>query len=314
MLLRFQNNSEYGSANAYYFHRGESFAAYEFLSAHRVREKDGIIAYSFVTYEKSASSVELIGDFNDGSPVLMQRLGDHGLYGVICESPIALEGCAYRFRIKLENGDTFTRHDPYARLSFVNGTPFSEISGEASFDWQDKKYLTLRKKRFSEGEKAMKVHDFIFSEYEAENYREIAERISEHAVREAFTYVRLHGAQKALSENAFDGCFAVDSRFGSPDDFRALVSSLHSVGVGVIVDAFPLDFSESLRIDGETASLMISSALFYLRELHVDGLCLSDFASTCEAEEHRELMRRFKGVIASEMPDALIFTCDERNE
>ncbi len=106
------------------------------------------------------------------------------------------------------------------------------------------------------------------------------------------------------------GMFAPTSRHGSPADFARLVDRLHGAGVGVIVDwvpaHFPSDAHGLVRFDGtalyehddprlgfhkdwntliynfgriEVANFLRASALYWLREFHVDALRVDAVAS-----------------------------------
>jgi 1,4-alpha-glucan branching enzyme len=145
-------------------------------------------------------------------------------------------------------------------------------------------------------------------------YRELADELPAYVEAMGFTHVEL----LPVSEHPFGGSwgyqvsayFAPTARHGSPDDFRALVDAFHRRGIGVIVDwvpgHFPRDEWALVHFDGtalyehsdprraahpdwgtlefnlgrrEVRSFLISSARYWLDELHVDGLRVDAVAS-----------------------------------
>jgi 1,4-alpha-glucan branching enzyme len=145
-------------------------------------------------------------------------------------------------------------------------------------------------------------------------YRQAGERLVEHCRRFGFTHVEL----LPVAEHPFDGSwgyqvtgyYAPTARFGSPEDFRHMVNTLHNAGIGVIVDwvpaHFPTDDFALRRFDGtplyehpdpqrgehpdwgtlifdfgrpEVRNFLVANALFWLDQYHVDGLRVDAVAS-----------------------------------
>ncbi len=145
-------------------------------------------------------------------------------------------------------------------------------------------------------------------------YREMAERLVDYVARTGFTHVEL----LPIMEHPFYGSwgyqvgsfFAPTSRYGTPQDFMFLVDALHQRGIGVILDWVPSHFPSdehglgyfdgtylfehsepSQRIHphwdslifnygrNEVRSFLISSAMFWLDQYHVDGLRVDAVAS-----------------------------------
>jgi 1,4-alpha-glucan branching enzyme len=155
------------------------------------------------------------------------------------------------------------------------------------------------------------------------SYRELAEQLGDYVTDLGFTHVELLPIMQHPFTGSWGyqvtGYFAPHSWFGTPDDFKQFVDALHGRGVGVILDWVPAHFPRDdwalARFDGtnlyehadprrgahpdwgtlvfnlgrnEVRNFLLSNALFWLQEYHVDGLRVDAVASMLYLDYSRQ--------------------------
>ena len=362
------SNTDLGS---YLFHQGTNFHAYEFLGCSLLM-KDGKYEYTFRTWAPGAHAVGLVSDFSGWTyPIPFKRLTERGIWELTYVSDHSLELQAYKFRIESKAG-FHDKGDPYARFSRGGSDGASLIFTDTNFKWEDKRWMNHRKKAISSDGKyyiaspinIYEMHMGSFMRHEEDNryysYSELADILPSYLKKMGYTHVEF----LPLQEHPFDGSwgyqvcsfYAPTSRFGTPNEFRHLINSLHKAGIGVIMDWVPAHFPKDewglYEFDGgplyeyqgkdrmesrswgtrffdlgreEIQSFLISNALYFFREFHIDGLRVDAVASmiyldydrmpgewhpnylgTNENLEATAFLRKLNTAIYSEFPDALM--------
>jgi 1,4-alpha-glucan branching enzyme len=277
----------------------------------RVRPEAG--GTSFAVWAPNARGVRVIGDFNhwDGQGHPMRSLGGSGVWELLV--PGVGAGSVYKFDILGSDGSWHRKADPMARLAEKPPATASVVT-QARYDWGDAPWLADRAQRdlLTSPMSVYEVH--LGSWRPGLSYTELATQLTDYVTELGFTHVEF----MPVAEHPFGGSwgyqvtsyYAPSARFGSPDEFRHLVDSLHQAGIGVIVDwvpaHFPRDSWALARFDGtplyehadpqrgqqpdwgtlifdygrpEVRNFLVANAIYWLEEFHIDGLRVDAVAS-----------------------------------
>lgn len=317
--------SHFTELDGYLFGQGTHYDIYKKLGAHP-GTLEGVKGFWFDVWAPHASAVSVIGEFNDWNEYAnqMTRLDprDLGIYETFI--PEAEAGQMYKFCITTAEGEHLYKADPYAQYAERRPGTASRLVGESRFKWSDSSW-TSRKERqaaayFEEPLAIYEVHPGSWMRHPGREdegfytYRELADRLSEYVSDMGYTHIELMG----ISEYPYDGSwgyqvtgyYAPTSRYGTPDDFRYLVNTMHRKGIGVILDWVPAHFPKDAHgladFDGqplyeyadprkgehpdwgtkifdysshEVTNFLIGSALNWIEQFHVDGLRVDAVAS-----------------------------------
>lgn len=316
-----------GELDLHLFAEGQHWNLYDVLGAHP-KVIDGVEGVLFAVWAPSAERVSVVGDFNGwhGLRHPMRVNGGSGVWELFI--PGLQAGDIYKFEIRnRQTGDCFVKTDPYA-MSMEFRPKTGCIVYESQHKWNDQAWLNqLAEFDWQKAPiNIYEVHlgswqrtdDGLFL-----NYREIAHRLVEYVKWMGYTHIEL----LPISEHPLDeswgyqttGYFSPTSRFGSPDDFRYFVDYCHQNNIGVFLDWVPAHFPKDEfalgRFDGsalyehadprrgehqdwgtyifnfgrnEVKNFLISNALYWLKELHIDGLRVDAVASMLYLDYSRE--------------------------
>ena len=308
------------------FSQGQHYRAYQMLGAHPCLHQ-GVDGVRFAVWAPNAERVSVVGDFNqwDGRCHPMRNRGSSGIWELFI--PELTSGTLYKFELRDRHGGIHLKTDPYGRR-FEPRPATAAVVEHSSYQWQDDSWMAQRAGadwlhrpmsiyELHIGSWQRNPHGGFLS------YRELAEGLIPHVKGLGFTHIEL----LPLTEHPLDaswgyqttGYFAPTSRFGSPDDLRYFIDQCHSHDLGVILDWVPAHFPKDgyalARFDGsplyehedprrgehrdwgtlifnygrnEVKNFLLSSALYWLEEFHIDGLRVDAVASMLYLDYSRQ--------------------------
>jgi 1,4-alpha-glucan branching enzyme len=266
----------------------------------------------FSVWAPNATTVYVVGDWNGwGDGTALHPQGNSGIWAGVCAD--AQVGHRYKYAVVQRSGATVLKADPVAQQTELPPSTASVVPSVAAHGWSDQHWMSSRSRSHGTPLRIYEVHLGSWRPW-LTNYRQIAEELAEHVSALGFTHVEL----LPVAEHPFGGSwgyqvsgyYAPTARFGTPDDFRAMVDHLHQRGIGVIIDWVPAHFPKDAwalaRFDGtalyehddprlgehpdwgthvfnygrhEVRNFLVANALYWLHEFHIDGLRVDAVAS-----------------------------------
>ena len=295
------------------FYNGQSDNAYELLGCHKVGDN----LYHFSVWAPNAKDVCVVGDFNnwlfnhdkmelvDGiwQLTVEARAGDCYKFAITTQAGAIL----YK-------ADPYAR---YAEVRPKTASIIYDPS--EPFVWSDGTWIERQKKKdvYKSPINIYEVHAGSWRRHldgRLYSYKDLAKYLVPYVKKMGYTHVEF----MPLMEHPFDGSwgyqvtgfYAPSSRYGSPDDLKYLINAFHKAGIGVILDWVPAHFCKDahglIEFDGtccyesadefkkehkswgtrifdysryEVQSFLVSNALYWLKEFHLDGLRVDAVAS-----------------------------------
>lgn len=305
----------------YLFGEGKHYRLYEKFGAH-IGTQDGVEGTHFAVWAPNAREVCVVGDFNHwkhGAFYLNSR-GSSGVWDGFV--PGVGPGALYKFSIQSQyNNFRAEKADPLGFAAEIRPLSASKVWDLSRYQWNDAEWMSKRKKAHAL-DAPLSIYEVHLGSWRRKpednnrwlTYRELAPLLAEYVSQMGYTHVEL----LPVSEHPFDGSwgyqtvgyYAPTSRFGTPDDFRYLVDTLHQAGVGILLDWVPAHFPRDGHglgyFDGthlyehadprqgqhtewgtfifnfgrnEVSNFLIANALFWLDQYHIDGLRVDAVAS-----------------------------------
>ena len=296
--------------DVYLFHEGNNNNLYKFLGSHIYMDDIGTYT-RFLVWAPNAKNVNLVGDFNNWNDysLPLRKLQDGEIWEICIRNVKIFD--SYKYRIVTQDSEVLYKADPFAFHSELRPKTASKVYDIEGYKWNDKKWLKKREKT-DKFNSPMSIYEINLSSWRkhGENYLsyvQLSDELVAYLKEMNYTHVEF----MPLMEHPFDGSwgyqltgfFAATSRFGCPKDLMYLIDKLHQNDIGVIMDWVPAHFCKDdfglRKFDGsnlfektdqyladndqwgtlnfdfskkEVVNFLISSALFWFKYYHLDGL------------------------------------------
>jgi 1,4-alpha-glucan branching enzyme len=301
------------------FGEGKHRHAYRFMGAHphQVGHVAGILFAVWAPNAERVSVIGDFNRW-DGRRHPMRVRGGSGVWELFIPELAPGVLYKYEIRNR-HSGEIIAKADPYAQAFELRPKTASVISDRSSYVWGDQVWMQrLPSLDWQHTPMSVyEVHLGSWQrgpEGEFLGYRQLAERLVAYVKEMGYSHIEL----LPITEHPYDpswgyqttGYFAPSSRYGAPDDCRYFVDFCHQHGIGVLLDwvpaHFPKDAHGLARFDGtplyehadprrgehldwatliynysrnEVKNFLLSSAVFWLQEMHIDGLRVDAVAS-----------------------------------
>ncbi len=311
-----------------YLHtEGTLLEAWRTLGAHLV-ETEGARGVRFAVWAPNAEAVTLTGEFDDWDTCRHpMRRRNGGIWEIFVPGLGEGAAYKYHIRSRFA-GYQQLKADPYAFYCETPPKSASIVWDPGKHQWNDDAWMQARPQTdwLKSPVSIYEVHLESWlrgPQGEMLTYRELAVKLVEYVRQMGYTHIELLPIMEYPFSGSWGyqiiGYFAPTSRFGTPEDFQFFIEACHRASIGVIVDWVPAHFPKDAHglafFDGtalyehadprkgeqpdwgtmifnygrnEVRSFLISNALFWLREYHIDGLRVDAVASMLYLDYSRQ--------------------------
>ncbi|WP_314211387.1 1,4-alpha-glucan branching protein GlgB [uncultured Abiotrophia sp.] len=296
------------SEHIYHFNHGNHEAAYQFLGCHKV-DQDGVTGYRFAIWAPHAANVYILGDFNHWQNEPLSHI-EAGVWAGIIQG--AERSQCYKVGIDHGNGHIEYKIDPFGFNFEIAPKDATVVWGLEDFEWSDQVWMNQqwRKNSVHSPLNIYEVHASSWRRHpdgRTYTFAELADSLIPYVKEMGYTHIEM----MPLMDHPLDaswgyqitGYYAVCGRYGTLEEFKDFVNQAHQAGIGVIMDWVPGHFCRNANAlayyDGtptfeyqdvnrannvgwgtlnfdlgknQVQSFLISNAMFWLKECHLDGL------------------------------------------
>lgn len=286
------------------FYTGKALNAYEYLGCH-VNEHGSL----FRVFAPAAKGIAIIGSFNGWNDTPMYKVYDGNFWE--CYIAGVKPGDMYKYRIFRQDGQVVEHCDPYGFGMELRPNFASIVRKLGNYQFHDHAWMEKRTDCKDRPLNIYELHLGSWKT-NAQNqngwytYQEVARQLIPYMKSKGYTHLEVLPLAEHPSDNSWGyqctGFYSPTSRYGTMDDLKEMIDLFHQNDIGVILDFVPVHFAidgyalaefdgtalyeypnaavgysewgskNFMHSRGEVQSFLQSSAMYWLKEYHFDGL------------------------------------------
>lgn len=286
------------------FYAGKALNAYEYLGCHLTGT--GAV---FRVFAPAAVKISVIGEFSEWNEVPMQKVYDGNFWE--CYIDGVSKGQMYKYRIYKKGGYWVEHCDPYGFGMELRPNFASIVRDMNQYVFHDEAWMKKRTDGKKTPVNIYEVHLGSWKRNEKDvngwyKYQEVAAQLIPYMKSNGYTHLEVLPLAEHPSDNSWGyqctGFYSPTSRYGTADDLKEMIDLFHQNDIGVILDFVPVHFAVDgyalaefdgtalyeyphadvgcsewgsknfMHSRGEVQSFLTSSAYYWLKEYHFDGL------------------------------------------
>ena len=286
------------------FYTGKALNAYEYLGCHLT--ETGAV---FRVFAPAAAGISVIGEFNNWTDTPMQKVYDGNFWE--CHIDGVTEGQMYKYRIFRRDGIMVEHCDPYGFGMELRPNFASVVRDLYKYTFHDDEWMEKRTDCKDKPVNIYEVHLGSWKSNKGDvngwySYQEVARQMIPYMKAKGYTHLEVLPLAEHPSDNSWGyqctGFYSPTSRYGTMDDLKEMIDLFHQNDIGVILDFVPVHFAVDgyalaefdgtalyeyphnavgysewgsknfMHSRGEVQSFLQSSAYYWLKEFHFDGL------------------------------------------
>ncbi len=292
---------------AYLFNTGQSYRADKFFGI--TRDKAELTFRVWAPHAKAVHLASAQCDWMPSEAFAMHPLEETGVWEITTTA--LKEGDLYKYAIETPAGDVVLRTDPFAH-EYEKKPGVAAVVNTCPYKWHDGLYRGRqgRRHKLNQPINIYEVHMTSWRRHTDGSYlsyRELADELIPYVKQMGYTHIEMLPITEHLLDMSWGyqsyGFFAATSRMGYLQNLQYFVDEAHKANLGVILDFVPGHFIKNYdalyRFDGtptfeagdvtiaenvrwgtwnfdlgksQVQSFLISAALFWLEDVHFDGL------------------------------------------